>query len=141
VTSFRVLGPVGAWTDERQLVLAGPLQVKLLAFFLLSANRAVSADAVIDAVWGAEREGAAKRLQMGVYRLRRALAPLDGPDGSRLRTVSSGYLMVVGPDELDAEVFAERVRDGRRVLQDGEPALASGLLAEALGLWRGPPLA
>ena len=56
--------------------------MKLLAFLLLNANRAVSADAVIDAVWGAERDGAAKRLQMGVMRLRRALEPLDGPDGS-----------------------------------------------------------
>ncbi|MBV9414743.1 MAG: winged helix-turn-helix domain-containing protein, partial [Solirubrobacterales bacterium] len=87
MTSFRVLGPVEAWTDERQLVLGGPQQVKLLAFLLLSANRAVSADAVIDAVWGAEREGAAKRLHMGVLRLRKALAPLDGQGGSRLRTV------------------------------------------------------
>ena len=70
VSAFRVLGPVEAWTDERRLVLGGPQQVKLLAFLLLNANRALSADAVIDAVWGAGRQGAAKRLQMGVSRLR-----------------------------------------------------------------------
>ena len=85
--------------------------------------------------------GAAKRLQMGVFRLRKALAPLDGQDGPRLRTVSGGYLLSVGSGELDAEVFAERVRDGRRALEDGDPTRASELLAEALGLWRGPPLA
>ena len=81
VSAFRVLGPVEAWADERRLGLGGPQQVKLLAFLLLNANRAVSADAVIDAVWGAERDGAAKRLQMGVLRLRKALAPLDGRTG------------------------------------------------------------
>ena len=141
MTSFRVLGPVEAWTDERQLVLGGPQQVKLLAFLLLSANRAVSADAVIDAVWGAEREGAAKRLHMGVLRLRKALAPLDGQGGSRLRTVGGGYLLSVGAGEVDVELFSERVRDGRRLLEDGDPLRASELLAEALGWWRGPPLA
>lgn len=47
---FRVLGPVEAWTDERCVLLGGPRQVALLAFLLLNANRAVSSDAVIDAV-------------------------------------------------------------------------------------------
>jgi len=141
VSAFRVLGSVEAWTDERQLVLGGPRQVALLAFLLLNANRAVSADAVIDAVWGDEREGAAKRLHMGVSRLRRALAPLDGEDGPRLRTVGGGYLLTVVPGELDAELFAERIRDGRRTLEQGDAAGASELLSEALALWRGPPLA
>jgi predicted ATPase/DNA-binding SARP family transcriptional activator len=141
VTNFRVMGPIEAWCDERRITLGGPQQVKLLAFLLLRANRAVSADELIEAVWGAERDGAVKRLQMGVLRLRRALAPLDGHDGARLRTVSGGYLLSVGPGELDVEVFAERVREGRRALEDGDAARASGILTEALGLWRGPPLA
>jgi len=135
------LGPVEAWTDERRLMLGGPRQVKLLAFLLSCPNRALSADAVIDAVWGSEREGAARRLQTGVFRPRKALAPLDGPDGPRLRTVSGGYLLDLGPAELDAEVFAERVRDGRHALGEGDPDHAGELLAEALGLWRGPALA
>ena len=45
----------------------------LLAFFLVNANRPVSSDVLIDAVWGAERSGADKRLQMAVARLRKAL--------------------------------------------------------------------
>jgi predicted ATPase/DNA-binding SARP family transcriptional activator len=141
VSGFRVLGPIEAWTDDDQLVLGGPRQVALLAFLLLNANRAVSADGVIDAVWGAERTGAAKRLQMAVSRLRRALQPLDRSDGPRLRTVGGGYLLSVGPGEVDAAVFAERVRNGRRALEEGDPADASKLLAQALALWRGPALA
>jgi DNA-binding SARP family transcriptional activator/DNA-binding CsgD family transcriptional regulator len=141
VTSFRVLGPVEAWVDERRLTLGGPQQVKLLAFLLLHGNHAVSADAVIDAIWGSERDGAVNRLRVGVVRLRKALARLDGPDGSRLRTVSGGYVLDVRPNELDAETFAERVRDGLRALDEGDPTRASELLGDALGLWRGPPLA
>ena len=43
--------------------------------------------------------------------------------------------------ELDAEVFAARVREGRRALDAGEPARAAELLRKALALWRGPALA
>ncbi|HUA06524.1 MAG TPA: BTAD domain-containing putative transcriptional regulator [Solirubrobacteraceae bacterium] len=141
MTSFRVLGPVEAWKDERRMPVGGPRQVTLLAFLLLNANRAVSADAVIDAVWGADRAGAAKRLQMGVSRLRRALEPPETDDGSRLRTVGGGYLLSIAAGELDAEVFAERTLAARRALEDGDPAPASRLAREALVLWRGPALA
>jgi len=123
------------------MTLGGPRQVALLAFLLLNANRAVSADAVIDAVWGEEPDGAPKRLQMAVSRLRRALEPLDRPDGPRIRTVGGGYLLSLAPDELDAELFAERVRDGRRALEHGDADRAAELLNQALALWRGPPLA
>ena len=141
MSAFRVLGPVEAWADERPLALGGPRQVALLTFLLLNANRAVSADALLDAVWGEERDGAAKRLQMGVMRLRRALEPLDRPDGARIRTVGGGYLLSLAPGELDAELFEERVRDGRRMLEQGDATGAGELLNQALALWRGPPLA
>jgi DNA-binding SARP family transcriptional activator/DNA-binding CsgD family transcriptional regulator len=142
VSHFLVLGPVEAWTDEQRVVLGGPQQLVLLSFLLLNANRAVSADAVIDAVWGGERAGAAKhRLQTGVSRLRRALEPLDGQDRPRLRTISGGYLLSVAPGELDAEVLADGVREGRRALDANDAARAKELLAGTLRLWRGPPLA
>ena len=80
MSGFRVLGAVEAWTDEQRLVLGGRQQVVLLAFLLLHANRAVSADEVTDAVWGSKRDGASNRLNMGVFRLRKALAPLDGEE-------------------------------------------------------------
>ena len=105
VSGYRVLGQVEVWADERRLSLGGPRQVALLAFLLLSANRAVSADALIDAVWGPERDGAAKRLQMAIARLRKALAPLESENGSVLWTVSGGYLLSVRSGELDAELF------------------------------------
>jgi predicted ATPase/DNA-binding SARP family transcriptional activator len=141
VTSFRVLGPVEAWHEERRVPVGGPRQVALLAFLLVNANRAVSADALIDAVWGAGRAGAAKRLQMGVLRLRRALEALEMDDGSRLRTVGGGYLLSIAAGELDAELFGKRTVAGRRALEYGDPASARGLVSEALALWRGPALA
>ena len=97
--------------------------------------------ALIDALWGEERLGARKRLQMTVMRLRQALAPLDTDDGPALRTVGGGYLLALAPGELDAEAFQSQLEEGRAALRDGAPALASELLSAALALWRGPPLA
>ena len=141
MTSFRILGPIEAWCETRHLSIGGPRQVTLLAFLLSNANRAVSSDVLTDAIWGSARSGADNRLQMAVARLRRSLAPLDGLSGPTLRTIRGGYLLSLRSDELDAEVFAERVQDGLRAVHAGEPALAATVLSDALALWRGPPLA
>jgi Transcriptional regulatory protein, C terminal len=74
---------------------------------------------LIDAVWGAARSGADNRLQMAIARLRRALEPLNDTAGPRLQTVSGGYRLAIEPFDLDAEVFANRVRDGRAALDAG----------------------
>jgi predicted ATPase/DNA-binding SARP family transcriptional activator len=139
--SFRVLGSVEAWAGESRLALGGRRQVALLAFFLVNANRPVSSDALNDGVWGAERAGAEKRLQMAVARLRKVLEPLNEGGEPVLRTVTGGYVLAVASKELDAAVFEGAVREGREALAAGEPERAAGLLADALGLWRGPPLA
>jgi DNA-binding SARP family transcriptional activator len=78
---------------------------------------------------------------MAIARLRNALEPLSGVDGSRLQTVRGGYLLSVAPGELDADVFHAGVHAGTRALEAGDPADAVALLSAALELWRGPPLA
>jgi len=115
--------------------------VALLALLALRANRAVSSDVLIDALWGDERAGARKRLQMAVVRLRQALGPLGADGMPVVRTVGGGYLLALPEGELDAEVFRRRLEEGRAALREGEPARASELLTSALELWRGPPLA
>jgi DNA-binding SARP family transcriptional activator len=141
MSSFRILGSVEAWSGGRKLATGGARQVKVLAFLLLHANRAVSSDALIDAVWGPDVSASHNRLWMAVARLRGSLAPLDGPAGSPLRTVRGGYLLSIEQDQLDAEVFVERVQHGIDAAQAGEPRVATEVLSRALALWRGAPLA
>ena len=137
---FAILGPVEVSAQERRVDLGGRRQLALLAFFVLHANRAVSSDSLIDRVWETAGPGAEKRLYMAIARLRKQLETAE--DGQRrLQTVGGGYLLTVGSGELDAEVFRAGVREGRAALDAGDPARASELLDEALGLWRGPPLA
>jgi DNA-binding SARP family transcriptional activator len=44
-------------------------------------------------------------------------------------------------EEVDAARFDQLAAEGRALLAAGDAAAAAGCLAEALGLWRGPPLA
>src|SRR5690242_12071227 len=141
MTSLRILGPMEVWQGEQRLALGGPRQLALFAFLVLHPNRAVSRDELIDAVWGPARNDADNRLQMAIARLRKSLEPISGKPGTRLQTVKGGYLLTVAPGDLDADGFHAAVHAGSRALDAGRPAEAVELLTEALGLWRGPPLA
>ena len=139
---YGILGPVEVYDPGGGVVaLGGPRQVRLLALFLLCADRAVSVDYLVDALWGGERaRGADKRVAMAIARLRKALESA-GSAGSALRTVAGGYRLVVAPNELDAHLFETAAEEGRRALDAGEPVRALELLEDGLALWRGPTLA
>lgn len=49
---FRLLGPLEVVEHERVLVLGGVKQRSLLAVLMLHANEVVSADRLIDELWG-----------------------------------------------------------------------------------------
>ena len=141
VTTVRILGPIEVWDRERRVELGGPRQVSLLALLVLEANRAVTADALIDALWRDGDVSARKRLQMAVRRLRQALEPVSGGGRLVLDTVAGGYLLRLERTELDSELFAAGVAAGRAALRAGECERARECLQQALSLWRGPPLA
>jgi predicted ATPase/DNA-binding SARP family transcriptional activator len=136
VLEYRVLGSLEVERDGVLVAVTAPKLRAVLLTFLLSANRVVTLDHLIDAVWGDDDPGSAKKLvQVYVSQLRSAL----GPDA--IETTPSGYRLRVGPSSLDSLRF-ERLRDdASRALADGNPELASALARRALGLWRGPALA
>jgi DNA-binding SARP family transcriptional activator/pimeloyl-ACP methyl ester carboxylesterase len=80
--------------------------------------------------------GAVRTVQVYVSRLRRAL----GDDGA-VTSSPAGYRLRVRPGELDLQRFEGLVQEARRALAQRRAEQAAGLLGEALGLWRGPPLA
>ncbi len=119
---FRVLGPLEVIEDGRPLALGAAKQRTLLVLLLLDANRPISRDRLIDALWEDEPPAtAAKALQVHISRLRKTL----GRD--RIVTVPDGYLVRVDRNELDLDRFM--------ALCDG------GNPHDALALWRGEPLA
>ena len=73
---FRILGPLEVVEHGRALPLGGARQRTLLALLLTRANEVVSADRLIDELWGAQPpRTAANALQYHVSQLRKALAP------------------------------------------------------------------
>src|SRR3979409_2195442 len=78
---------------------------------------------------------APKALQMHVSQLRRLLDP------DILVTRPPGYELHVAGDELDLERFETAGGRARAASRQRRPQEAADLLASALALWRGSPLA
>ena len=142
MTRYAILGPIELRDSADASVLAGPHEVALLAMLLVHAGSALTSDQLIEAIWGSmPADGAVKRLQVAVARLRGKLDGGGVSGESALRTIRGSYELSVRPGELDAEVFQTSAEDGRRALAAGDALRARSLLREALGLWRGPALA
>ena len=133
---FRILGPLEVEQDGHSLGLGGAQQRALLAVLLIHRGEVLSTDRLIDELW-VERAPptAAKTVQGYVSQLRKVL----GEDA--IVTRGHGYVLAVGPDRVDVARFEALVSEGRTALADGDAAGADQRLCEALGLWRGEPLA
>lgn len=133
---FGVLGPLTVWDDEGEPVRVPEVKVRaLLADLLVHEGRPVSADRLIDDLWGEQPPGhPANALQSKVSQLRRALG------GDRVVRQTPGYRLRVDAagDEVDAHRFRDLVAEARTT---DDPRLRSGLLGQALELWRGPAYA
>lgn len=134
---FRILGPLEVLHAGKRLSLGGPRDRALLAVLLVHAGEVVSADRLVDALWGRELPGDPRHaLQAAVSRLRRAV--WGGPGASApLVWQPPGYVLDVRPEQVDAVRFDRLVDEARRH-QDAAARVA--LLEEALALWRGPAL-
>ncbi|KAB2390310.1 BTAD domain-containing putative transcriptional regulator [Actinomadura montaniterrae] len=143
VPRFEILGRLRAWRGEEELDLGPGKQRAVLAVLLLEPNRAVSTEAIVDAVWGEEPpDNGANVVQKYVAGLRRVLEPDRSPRApSRLLTLTSaGYSLHVDRGALDAEVFRDDVREALAARARGEIEEVRSLLRAALGLWQGRAL-
>ena len=132
-----VLGPLEVRDAAgRPVAVTGTRLRTLLTRLALDAGRPVGVSVLVDAVWGAEPPvDEANALQTLVSRLRRALG---GPD--TVAQSQAGYRLAVEPDAVDAVRFERLAADGAQALRAGDAREAAHVLANALGLWRGPAL-
>jgi class 3 adenylate cyclase/DNA-binding SARP family transcriptional activator len=139
---FRILGPLDAHHEGREVALGGGRQRALLALLLLHLNEAVSIDRLIDELWGgAPPATGAKSVQISVSRLRKALsAGAGGKPDELILTRERGYELRLDPERLDSHRFERLTAEGRAEFVMGRPELAAPTLEEALSLWRGPCL-
>ena len=118
---IRLFGSLEVVVDGRPLPVAGQSERSLLAALACSAGRVVAVDRLIDDLWAEDLPAnPTNALQVRISKLRRKL-------GGRISTRPAGYALEVDPDDVDVVRFARLVSAGR--------------FPEALGLYRGDPLA
>ena len=105
---FRILGPLEIIDQSRRSRSAARGSGRCSHCCSRRANEVVSADRLIDELWGARPpRGAANALQYHVSQLRKSLAPCEA-----IVTREPGYLIRVGPAEFDLLRFERLVRRG-----------------------------
>lgn len=129
---FGVLGPLSVQADDGTAVAIGsPNQRLVLAILLAHQGGAVSADVLIDALWGEEPPpSASQSLRTYVSRLRHVV-------GDRLVSRGGSYALDVTGDEVDCTSF-ERLLESAAGLSPPDAVAAH---RSALALWRGEPFA
>jgi predicted ATPase/DNA-binding SARP family transcriptional activator len=118
---IRLLGPLELVRDGRLTELKGPSERALLALLATEPGRVFSQDRLIDALWGGSLPAnPGNALHLRISKLRRTV-------GDALVRVPAGYRLDIDPEAVDAVRFTRLV--------------ARRAFADALALWRGPPLA
>jgi YVTN family beta-propeller protein len=133
---FGILGPLAVWRDGEEVPIGAAKQRALLTLLLLRRGEYVPTETLVDELWRVRPPvTAVKTVQVYVSQLRKAL-------GERLiETRPAGYRLRLDPDSVDAARFESLLSRARELLDEGEASEAGELVREALGLWRGPPLA
>ncbi|MEV0793045.1 BTAD domain-containing putative transcriptional regulator [Kribbella sp. NPDC050459] len=124
---FGVLGPLLVRTNTGEPVAVPDRKVRTLLLDLLAnQGRPVSADRLIDDLWGARPpRNATGTLQARVSQLRTALDRAEPGARSLVQHSPAGYALTT--DVVDSNIFEQQVRAGQ--------------IREALQLWRGQPYA
>ncbi|HEV7965021.1 MAG TPA: BTAD domain-containing putative transcriptional regulator [Actinoplanes sp.] len=139
----RLLGPVEMWAGGRQLRAGEPRQRAILAALACDAGRVVGTQTLIDRIWGEKPpETARHSLQSHLARVRAVVKQAVADDEGqpvRLARRSGGYVLEIDAERIDLHLFRRLVEQAQR--PDCGAERRTAMLREAVGLWRGEPLA
>src|SRR5215204_1258554 len=101
---IHLLGPVEVVTDQGPVALGGPKPRALLAMLALETGSTVSAERLVDGLWGGAPPPTANKLvQLYVSHLRKAMAACG--EDRPIATRGGGYELRLGRDHIDAGRF------------------------------------
>ena len=130
---IRLLGPFEVMLDGRPARVSGSKRDGLLASLALRRGRAVSVDALIEEVWGADVPAMPRNaVHHHVVRLRAAFGH------ATIVASRNGYALANAT--TDALVFEDLLAEARSAVRAGDARAAADLAARSLALWRGPAL-
>ena len=131
-----VLGPLEVRRDGRPLSVPSGRTTEVLVRLALDAGQLVSAERLIDDLWGAAAAGTGRNtLQSKVSQLRRALG-----DPAVVSSGHGGYTLALDAGRVDALRVVSLAADASAARRSGDPASAMEAATEALGLFRGEVL-
>ncbi|MGD2059697.1 MAG: BTAD domain-containing putative transcriptional regulator [Acidimicrobiia bacterium] len=129
---FDVLGPLTVTEGTSTLNIGGPKQRTVLAMLIARAGASVSADVLVDAVYG-EQAGPRSRRTIQTF-----VSTLRGEVGDVIEKSGGGWRLNAPRSDVDAFAFEDLVAVAGEAI-DGSPDRAGKLLREALALWNGHP--
>jgi predicted ATPase/DNA-binding SARP family transcriptional activator len=133
----RLLGPLEVDVSGERVRFEGVKQRRLFVLLALRAPEPVSADELLEVLWGDELPaGASQALRKQISRLRRRLG-----EGSPVRHRGAGYALEIDPKAVDCRRFEGLLHGARLAVGRGDPGRAAADLRAALALWRGAALA
>jgi DNA-binding SARP family transcriptional activator len=137
---FRILGSLDVSGQTGKLKLSAPRHRTVLAMLLLEPNHIVSVDRLIEAIWDTAPPSTARtQIQICISVLRKALSDAGVP--GTIKTMQPGYVIRMDGGELDLQLFNQFTASGRAAASEQHLTEAVGYFRQALGLWRGEPLA
>ena len=135
---FRILGPVEVRVAGQCIDAGHARQRAVLAVLILDLCRVVSAEMLIDRVWGEDPPTSVRNVLYGyVARLRAMIADVEKP-GVTLTRYQGGYLLQAEPEQVDVYCFRRMAAEAAAAGQDDQRAAT--LLDDALTLWHGTAL-
>jgi predicted ATPase/DNA-binding SARP family transcriptional activator len=131
--TVEVLGPLRARRDDRPLPVPSGKPAEVLVRLALDAGRSVSAERLIEDLWGDAAAATGRNtLQSKVSQLRRALG-----DPALISGAGGGYTLELDPGRVDALRVAGLAAAAAAARRSGDPGSALEAATEALGLFRG----
>ncbi|MGR6966289.1 FxSxx-COOH system tetratricopeptide repeat protein [Geodermatophilus sp. URMC 61] len=135
-----LLGPLEVACGDRPVRIGAAKERLLLVLLALNAGRVVTAERLVDALWGEEPpESAGVSLRVLMSRLRKSLAAA-GCDAA-IRARPPGYVLAGEGVDVDVDRFQALAARGSAQLSAGSARAAAATLRAALALWRGDRLA
>jgi DNA-binding SARP family transcriptional activator len=136
---FRVLGSLDVAAGAQRLAVGGIRQQVVLAMLLLGANRLVTVNRLLEAIYGEDLPPTSRfQVTMSICNLRRVFA--EHVRTEIISTGPQGYVARVGPGELDSEQFERLVAGARAAHDEGRVGQAVAMYRDGLRLWRGAAL-
>jgi SARP family transcriptional regulator, regulator of embCAB operon len=138
---FGLLGTLQMNVDGTDMALGAPKQRAVLALLLISRNRPVAIESLMDAAWpqGPPPEARAS-LHTYVSNIRRLLSNAGVDSAAVLQKAQPGYRLNVPDAACDIGRFTLEHTAGMKAAADGRFEQASSHLSTALSEWRGPVL-